>query len=396
MSAAATEKLVLAGARVLAGDEFADAAAATITIAGGRIERIGGRGPRGAAVRRLEGGYLVPGFVDLQVNGGGGVMLNGEPTAEAVATMAAAHRRQGTTALLPTVISDTKAVQRRAVAAVEAARAAGESAVLGVHIEGPYLDAGKRGVHREEYFRELDDAEADWLAALAGRMTVVVTLAPEHVAPARIRRLCDAGVVVCAGHTDASYDCVRTAAAHGLSGFTHLYNAMRGLGSREPGVVGAALDLDDCACGIIVDGHHVSAAAVRLAGRAKPRGKLFLVSDSMATAGTSATSFELYGERVTVADGCLRNGEGRLAGSAITLSDAVRIAHSDVGLPLAECLRMASTYPARFVGADGERGRIEPGCRADLVHLDDDLGVCGVWSGGEWVDGNRAGGSDAA
>jgi N-acetylglucosamine-6-phosphate deacetylase len=150
-------------------------------------------------------------------------------------------------------------------------------------------------------------------------------------------------------------------------------------------VVGAALDLDDCACGIIVDGHHVSGAAVRLARRAKPAGKLFLVSDAMATAGTSATRFELYGAPVTVVDGCLRNREGRLAGSAITLADAVRIAHQDVGFPLAECLRMASLYPARFIGADGERGRITSGFRADLVHLGEDLAVRGVWVGGRYV-----------
>jgi N-acetylglucosamine-6-phosphate deacetylase len=192
-------------------------------------------------------------------------------------------------------------------------------------------------------------------------------------------------VVVCGGHTDASYAEVVAAAAQGLSGFTHLFNAMRGLGSREPGVVGAALDLDECACGIIVDGHHVSAAAVRLAQRAKPAGKLFLVSDAMATAGTDMMSFDLYGEAVTVEDGCLRNREGRLAGSTITLADAVRIAHRDVGLPLAECLRMASLYPARFIGAGQERGRIANGFRADLVHLDEDLRVRAVWVGGREV-----------
>jgi N-acetylglucosamine-6-phosphate deacetylase len=383
VSAAANEKRVLQGAKVFDGEDFALADA--VTIAGARIERLGGRSPRRAEVQTLDGGYLVPGFVDLQVNGGGGVMLNSEPSVEALTTMIDAHRRSGTTALLPTVISDTQSVQRSAVEAVERVRASGESAVLGVHLEGPYLDAGKRGVHRDEYFRRLTDAEVSWLTALAGRMAVLVTLAPEHVDPVRIRRLATAGVVVCGGHTDASFAEVVTAAAHGLAGFTHLYNAMRGFGSREPGVVGAALDLDDCACGIIVDGHHVSAAAVRLASRAKPAGKLFLVSDAMATAGTSATRFELYGEPVTVEDGCLRNREGRLAGSAITLADAVRIAHQDVGLPLSECLRMASLYPARFMGADGDRGRIASGYRADLVHLGEDLAVRGVWVGGRYV-----------
>jgi N-acetylglucosamine-6-phosphate deacetylase len=381
LSAERTQKQVLQGARIFDGDAFDDA---DVTIAGERIERVGGAA-RGARVRKLDGGWLVPGFVDLQVNGGGGVLLNGNPSADGVATLVAAHKRCGTTALLPTVISDTKGLQRRAVEAIDTLKSAGETAVLGVHLEGPYLDAGKRGVHRDEFFRPLDDAEAEWLAALTRRMAVLVTLAPEHVTPARIRRLADAGVVVCGGHTDASYAEVVAAAAQGLSGFTHLFNAMRGLGSREPGVVGAALDLDECACGIIVDGHHVSAAAVRLAQRAKPAGKLFLVSDAMATAGTDMMSFDLYGEAVTVEDGCLRNREGRLAGSTITLADAVRIAHRDVGLPLAECLRMASLYPARFIGAGQERGRIANGFRADLVHLDEDLRVRAVWVGGREV-----------
>lgn len=381
MSAERTQKQVLKGARIFDGDAFDDA---DVTIAGERIERVGGSA-RGARVRKLDGGWLVPGFVDLQVNGGGGVLLNGNPSADGVATLVAAHKRCGTTALLPTVISDTKGLQRRAVEAIDTLKSTGETAVLGVHLEGPYLDAGKRGVHRDEFFRPLDDAEAEWLAALTRRMAVLLTLAPEHVAPARIRRLADAGVVVCGGHTDASYAEVVAAAAQGLSGFTHLFNAMRGLGSREPGVVGAALDLDECACGIIVDGHHVSAAAVRLAQRAKPAGKLFLVSDAMATAGTDMMSFDLYGEAVTVEDGCLRNREGRLAGSTITLADAVRIAHRDVGLPLAECLRMASLYPARFIGAGQERGRIANGFRADLVHLDEDLRVRAVWVGGREV-----------
>jgi N-acetylglucosamine-6-phosphate deacetylase len=381
LSAGRTQKQVLKGARIFDGDAFDDA---DVTIAGERIERVGGSA-RGARVRKLDGGWLVPGFVDLQVNGGGGVLLNGNPSADGVATLVAAHKRCGTTALLPTVISDTKGLQRRAVEAIDTLKSTGETAVLGVHLEGPYLDAGKRGVHRDEFFRPLDDAEAEWLAALTRRMAVLLTLAPEHVAPARIRRLADAGVVVCGGHTDASYAEVVAAAAQGLSGFTHLFNAMRGLGSREPGVVGAALDLDECACGIIVDGHHVSAAAVRLAQRAKPAGKLFLVSDAMATAGTDMMSFDLYGEAVTVEDGCLRNREGRLAGSTITLADAVRIAHRDVGLPLAECLRMASLYPARFIGAGQERGRIANGFRADLVHLDEDLRVRAVWVGGREV-----------
>ena len=377
------QKFEFRGARVFDGDAFLDEV--TVSVADGRILRVGEPGAPDHTLVDLDGGLLVPGFVDLQVNGGGGVLLNSDPSPETVAAMAAAHVRLGTTALLPTVISDAPDLQRRAVDAVRAAMAAGTAGVLGVHLEGPYLEAGKRGVHRDEFFRPLDEPEERWIVNLARRMTVLVTLAPEHVLPARIRVLADAGVRVCAGHTNANYDTVRTAAAHGLAGFTHLYNAMGGFASREPGVVGAALDLDECACGIIVDGQHVSAAAVRLAQRAKPAGKLYFVSDAMATVGSDVTGFDLYGETVTLVDGCLRNREGTLAGSAIALSEAVRIAHRDVGLPLDECLRMASLYPAAFAGTDDTRGRIGAGYRADLVHLGDDLDVRGVWVGGRAV-----------
>lgn len=370
----------LCGARVFDGRTFHDDLAVTVTD--GRIESVGSA-PPGVELIELDGGLLAPGFVDLQVNGGGGVLFNSEPTPAALGTIVAAHRQCGTTAILPTVITDTPGIQREAVSAIESVLASGETAVLGVHLEGPHLDAGKRGVHRDEYFRPLDDAERAWLATLAQRMTVLVTLAPEHTPPAEIGALADLGIRVSAGHTNASYETLCAAAASGLSGFTHLYNAMGGLGTREPGVVGAALDLDDCWCGIIVDGRHVSPAAVRIAYRAKPRGKLFLVSDAMATSGSSVTGFELYGEPVTVTDGVLRNREGRIAGSTITLSDAVRIAHREVGLPLEECLRMASLYPAAYVGEAQERGRIRSGYRADLVHLDDDLAVRAVWVGGE-------------
>lgn len=377
----------LRGARVFDGDEIRDDL--TVNIADGEIAGVQSNAPAGAAVRHLAGGLLVPGFVDLQVNGGGGVLLNNDPSPEGLERIVAGHRARGTTALLPTVISDSIDIQREAASTISDAIATGNTAVLGIHLEGPHLDAGKRGVHREVFFRPLDEAEQAWLGGLAERLTVLVTLAPEHVAPSVVRRLSDSGIIVCAGHSNASAQAVEAAAANGLAGFTHLYNAMGGFAAREPGVVGAALDLDNCACGIIVDGHHVSAAAVRLAWRAKPAGKLFLVSDAMATVGSTSAAFDLYGEPVEVVDGCLRNREGRLAGSAICLADAVRIAHREVRLPLEDCLRMASLYPAAFVGESHRRGRIGAGYRADLVHLDDELNVREVWVGGVAVAAPR-------
>lgn len=378
-----TEYTRLRCERVFDGERFVEDA--TVTIDGGRIERIETGAADGGAVTNLGRGTLAPGFIDLQVNGGGGVLFNNDPSSAALARIIDAHRRGGTTSLLPTLISDSPKIQRKGVAAVSKAIAANEHSLLGVHLEGPHLDRGRRGVHREEFVRPIGDDDLVWLAELAGAMTVIVTLAPEHVAPHEIEALADAGVIVCAGHTNANYQVAVDAAAHGLRGFTHLYNAMSQLGSREPGVVGAALDLDDCWCGIIVDGHHVSPAAVRIAHRAKLPGKLCLVSDAMATAGTDATSYKLYGDLVNVVDGCLRDSDGRIAGSTIRLIDAVRVGHVEVGLGLDECLRMASLYPAEFIGRADRLGRIREGYRADLVLFDEDFAVDGTWVAGERV-----------
>jgi N-acetylglucosamine-6-phosphate deacetylase len=374
--------------RLFDGDSFLDDA--TVTLANGRIERVeSGAGNAGEA-EALGSGTLAPGFIDLQVNGGGGVLFNNDPSGSALKRMIDAHRRGGTTSFLPTLISDSPKVQRKGVAAVSKMIAANEHGLLGIHLEGPHLDRGRRGVHREEFVRPIGDDDLEWLAEVAGAMTVIVTLAPEHVPPHEIEALADAGVIVCAGHTNAGYKVASDAAAHGLRGFTHLYNAMSQLGSREPGVVGAALDLDDCWCGIIVDGHHVSAPSVRIAHRAKPAGKLYLVSDAMATAGTAATSYELYGEVVEVVDGGLRDRDGRIAGSAIRLIDAVRVSHLEVGLALEECLRMASLYPAEFIGSADRLGRIREGYRADLVLFDADFAVQGAWVAGERVVDRQA------
>lgn len=378
-----TESTRLHCERLFDGDRFIDDA--TVTISDGKITAVDtGRDAAGAATH-LGGGTLAPGFIDLQVNGGGGVLFNNDPTPSALSTIIGAHQRGGTTSIVPTLISDSPNVQRKGVAAVSKALAAGEHSVLGVHLEGPHLDRGSRGVHREEFVRPIGDDDVVWLAELSGAMTVIVTLAPEHVAPHEIEALADAGTLVCAGHTNAGYEVVKDAARHGLRGFTHLYNAMSQLRSREPGAVGAGLVLDDCWCGIIADGHHVSAPAVRLAYRAKPRGKLYLVSDAMATAGTDATSYDLYGDAVRVVDGCLRDRNGRIAGSTIRLIDAVRVCHREVGIELEECLRMASLYPAEFIGGADRLGRIGRGYRADLVLFDDAFSVRGTWVAGERV-----------
>lgn len=329
-------------------------------------------------------GFLVPGLVDLQVNGGGGLLFNNAPSADTVLHIAAAHRRCGTTALLPTLLSDTAAVLEAGVAAVRSARSSAQpqaEAILGIHIEGPFFAATRRGTHREDRLRQPTQEDIDWLCGLAD-LRCLATLAPEIMAPGMIRQLAAAGIIVSAGHSAASWAELEQARQDGLRGFTHLFNAMSPLTAREPGVTGAALDSGDCWLGIIADGHHVHPASIRIAHRCAAPGKLFLVSDAMATVGGGQNWFTLYGERITARDGRLVNAEGALAGSAISLLDAVRYCHRVAGLPLEECLRMASLYPAQFIG-EPRLGRIAPGSRADLVLLDAELQVGATWLAGQ-------------
>ena len=345
--------------------------------------------PAGLDVITLEHGILAPGFIDLQVNGGGDLMLNNAPERATVNAMHSAHRALGTTSMLPTVMSDTREVQQAAVNAVRAARTAGNPGIAGIHIEGPFFAPARRGAHNAAMSRPAENRDIDWLCALED-LRVIVTLAPEHVSPDQIERLARSGVHVCAGHTDASYQQIRDASARGLRGITHLYNAMRPLSARDPGTVGAALDDDSLWAGIIADGHHVHPANIRLAHAAKPGGKLVLVSDAMATAGGKRPSFDLYGENIREHNGCLINADGALAGSTIGLIDAVRYAHLGAGIPLEECLRMASLYPAAVLKLDGTLGHIASGCRADLVHFNEDFMVCNTWLAGQRQSHNHS------
>ncbi|TXS89812.1 N-acetylglucosamine-6-phosphate deacetylase [Parahaliea maris] len=338
--------------------------------------------PPGTETIDLEDGLLAPGFIDIQVNGGGGVLFNNQPDAAGVERMVAAHRATGTTALLPTLISDTPAVHRAGVQAVLSAQGAGNPGVLGIHIEGPFFEVARRGTHRKDRIRQPEQHDIDWLASLGTQLSTVLTAAPEHLPPGTIAALTAAGVLVCAGHTNASYQQIVAARAEGLRGFTHLFNAMSPLTAREPGVVGAALDAPDCWVGIIADGHHVHPASIRIAHRTLPPGRLCLVTDAMSTVGDDKDWFEIYGERIQVREGRLVNAEGALAGSAIGMIDAVRYCHQQVGIELAECLRMASLYPATFLRREQQLGRIAPGFRADFVRLDDNLQVLDTWVAG--------------
>ena len=337
--------------------------------------------PAGVTRRDLGGGHLLPGYIDVQVNGGGGVLFNNAPTVEALRSIVAGHRRFGSTGLMPTLISDDVEIMRLAVAAVLQAIAEGVPGVLGIHLEGPYIAPERKGTHNADKFRVPDAAEIEMTTSLDNGVTLV-TLAPEQVPADTIRAMVARGAKVAAGHTVASYEQARVGLDAGISGFTHLYNAMTPLQGRDPGVVGAALEDPHSWCGVIVDGVHVHPASLRVALAAKPRGKILLVTDAMPMVGADAPSFELYGETITAIDGVVRNAAGSLAGSALDMASAVRNTVQMLGLPLEEAARMASTYPAQFLGIDDYRGRIAPGCAADLVLLDDALQVRETWIGG--------------
>ena len=344
--------------------------------------------PRVRAAERhdLGGRTLLPGFIDCQVNGGGGVLFNDSPTVDAIRRIGEAHARFGTTGFLPTLISDDAEVMAKAIDAVNDAVAQGVSGVLGIHLEGPFIAPERKGVHDPAKFRIADANDVAMVARRHGGVTLL-TLAPERTTAAVLQQLVANGVIVAAGHTAADYDTTRQALATGVRGFTHLFNAMTPFTSREPGVVGAALDDPASWCGLIVDGHHVHPASLRVAIAAKAREKMMLVTDAMPPVGADDPTFVLKGETITVKDGVCQTADGTLAGSALDMATAVRNTVNMVGVPFDEAARMAATYPAAFLGLGATHGHIAAGYRADLVVMDDNHEVVETWIGGVRVFG---------
>lgn len=323
---------------------------------------------------------ITPGLIDVQVNGGGNRLLNNDPTEEACLTIAKAHRSHGTTGLLLTCISDTPEVTEKAIHAVRSARKEDRS-ILGIHLEGPHLGTSKHGVHDPNALRPVSQKDIN-LYQRVGNEVMLITLAPENVSVDDIKTLAK-HATISIGHTDAMPEQIKTALAAGATGFTHLYNAMSGMSARAPGVVGAALDDPNSWCGIIADAYHVMPEMIRLALRSKPLGKIFLVSDAMAPAGAADPQpFDLYGQKIEVHNGRCTTSDGSLAGSAITLLDAVRFCVKKVGVELDEALRMASTYPAAFLGLGHKYGRLLPGYSADIIVLDHNMNLHEVWPAG--------------
>ena len=358
--------------------------AADIAVEGSAVTTVSAPGdtPADRAVD-LEGGWLLPGFVDTQVNGGGGVLFNDQVDVEAIAAIGAAHARFGTTAFLPTLISDTPAQIAAALAAVDAAIEQGVPGVVGIHIEGPFINEVKRGIHEAHRIRRLDTGILATLTA-PHRGRVMLTLAPELCDEEDIRTLVRHGVIVSAGHSDATYDEAQRAIAAGLSGFTHLFNAMSPLHHRNPGAVGAAFDSDSY-CGLIVDDVHLHPAVVRLAVRTKGKERIMLVTAAMPSVGTEGSEFTLQGKRIAVKDGVCIFEDGTLAGTHLDMASALRKTVEVTGLPVPDVSAMASATPAAFLSLADRIGAIAVGQRADWVWLDAGLAPRATWIGGAIV-----------
>ena len=355
---------------------------ALVTVAGGVIENVSFSGAEAAATVTLPPDtVLAPGFIDIQVNGGGGILLNDEPTVEGVRRIAAAHRTHGTTGLLPTLITDNVVVMEALAAAAPSAMQC--PGVLGFHLEGPGLNKARKGIHSEADIRVPDARDLAAIKSLAGCGRSLVTLAPECVPPALIEDLVRAGLRVAAGHSDATAAQISDAADRGVTGVTHLFNAMSQLTGRAPGVVGAALDDERLFAGIICDGLHVDPLSLRLAFRCKGPDRLMLVTDAMPLVGTSERDFLLQGRRITLQDGRLTGPDGTLAGAHLTMIEAVRNAVNWLGIDLSDALAMASRTPAMFLGLGRERGAVARGYRADLVAFNDRFEVIETWIGGQ-------------
>ncbi|MGB3337651.1 MAG: N-acetylglucosamine-6-phosphate deacetylase [Devosia sp.] len=382
-----SDLLAISGARIFDGYHWHDDAALLVEF--GHVSGIVHPGslPANADVVHLGGGMLVPGFIDLQVNGGGGVLFNNDPSVQAIRTICAAHARFGTTALLPTLITDTVAVNIAAIAAGKAAVEQGVPGFVGLHLEGPHLSLARKGTHDGALIRPMDEADlARLIAARADLPNLLCTVAAETVAPNQIAALAAAGIIVSLGHSDADTATARGAFGAGASMATHLFNAMSQLGNREPGVVGAVLTEDAVHAGLIADGIHVHPSAIQVALRAKTgEGRLFLVTDAMSQTGTDLKTLTLNGRTITRADGALRLADGTLAGADLDMIDAVEFMHSRIGLPFEEAARMASLYPARAMGIDGDYGHLQPGGVASFVHLSDERQVRATWIGGAEV-----------
>ena len=371
--------MLIAADKVFTGSEFLTQA--TLEIRNGRIFAIH---PQLLPEAQYVTGTLTAGFIDYHVNGGGGLLFNSVPQTSTLDIMLKAHAKFGTTAFLPTLITDEVAVMQLAADAVAEAIKNNLLGVLGIHFEGPHLSVPKKGVHKKQFIRPIEDIEK----ALFARQDIgikLVTLAPENVSDEDIKQLTKQGVKVSLGHTNADHGRTLQALELGADGFTHLFNAMSPFTSREPGVVGAALSANDAWCGIILDGHHMHFSSAKVAYQAKPKGKLLIVTDAMSTIGSELAEFDLFGVKVTRRGNKLTTEDGTLAGSALDMITAVKNAVEHVGIPIEEALNMASLYPAQYLGVQDTMGSIEVGKQADLVVFNESFQITNTWCAGKLI-----------
>ena len=371
----------ITNARIFDGTDFLDGK--SVIVRDGNVDKIVDAAALPADLTVIDGNgqMLAPGLIDVQVNGGGGVLLNDQPTVDGVRAIMQAHRKYGTTAMLPTLITDHRGKMETAIAAVTDAIDAGVPGIVGIHLEGPYLNPERKGVHSADIIRPMEDDAIELLTRLSnGR--ILVTMAPEKAAKGTIKALAEKGVLVCAGHTAGNYAHIQSAIDEGLRGFTHLFNAMSPMTHREPGVAGAAMADDTTWCGLIADGYHVHPAVLKVAIRAKATGKIMLVTDAMPTVGADDKRFTLGGEEIIASEGRCALSDGTLAGSDLDMISAVKNCVEMVGLDLGEALRMASLYPAEFLKLDDKMGRIAPGYQADMILFDDAFNVSRSWING--------------
>ena len=339
--------------------------------------------PTDFQVKKLEGGILSPGFIDLQVNGGGGKLFNNSPDKESLNTIISAHQYFGTTSIMPTVISDSLNILQKCTDTISN-EIDNNHSLLGIHIEGPFFNVKYRGVHQKQYINTINASYLNLFETL-DKFPVMLTLAPECISIKQLKHLKSLGFKILAGHSDANYDQLEEAVKYGLDGFTHLFNAMGQISAREPGVVGSAFDFDETSASIIVDLHHVHPSLINLSFKQKPKGKLFFVSDSMATINHGEPSFELYDEVVSESNGRIINSEGKLAGSSITQIDAIKNAYQKCSIPLESAISMATLYPAEYLGVSDYIGQLKKGYRADLAHFDSNFHVQNVWLAGKQI-----------
>ena len=376
-------KLALSGAQIFSGKEFFETSA--LLIKDENIVDIVNELniPDDYQIKKLKGGILSPGFIDLQVNGGGGKLFNNSPDKESLNTIIDAHLHFGTTSIMPTVISDSLNVLQKCTATISK-EINNNKSLLGAHIEGPFFNVKYRGVHQKQYINTINASYLSLFESL-NNFPVMLTLAPECISIKQLKHLKSLGFKILAGHTDASFDQLEEAIKYGLDGFTHLFNAMGQISAREPGVVGSAFYFDEAAASIIVDLHHVHPSLIHTAFKQKPKGKLFFVSDSMATINHGEPSFELYDEVVSESNGRIINSEGKLAGSSITQIDAIKNAYQKCNIPLDSAIAMATLFPAEYLGVSDYIGLLKTGYRADLAHFDLDFQVQNVWLAGKQI-----------